>query len=147
MTKPAYRRLKVQVQLVRDLPENKAVCRSPGDAYKLVRDELAKADREKCLSLILNSRNQVVGIDEVSVGSLNSSIIHPREVYKSAILANAASIILVHNHPSSDVEPSEDDLTITKRLWEAGKIIGIDLVDHLIVGRDGFLSFKSKKLL
>jgi DNA repair protein RadC len=112
-----------------------------------VRDELAKADREKRLSLILNSRNQVVGIDDVSVGGLNSSIIHPREVYKSAILANAASIILVHNHPSSDLKPSKDDLMITRRLWEAGKIIEIDLLDHVIVGRDGFLSFKTKKVL
>ena len=143
----AYPRLKVQVQLVRDLPKRSVCCTCPEDVYRLVKDELLTADREKCLALMLDSRNRVIGIDEVSVGSLNSSLIHPREVYKSAILANAATIILVHNHPSTDVEPSEDDLGITKRIGEAGKILGIELADHVIVGEAGFTSFKDRKLL
>ena len=142
-----YQKLSVQVQLIRDLPKVKVSCESAKDVYHLVKDELARADRERFLSLMLDSRNRVIGIDEVSVGSLNASIVHPREVYKSAILANAASIITVHNHPSSNVEPSEDDLDITHLLRKAGKIIGIKLVDHLIVGPDGFMSFKDRKLL
>ena len=148
MSNPTYPKLKVQVQVIRDLPEDKVFCRCSDEVYELVKDVLAKADREKCLSLMLDSRNRVIGIDEVSVGSLTSGIIHPREVYKSAILANAAGIILAHNHPSSSsVKPSKDDITITKRVWEAGKIIGIDLIDHLIVGGNRFLSLKSKGVI
>ncbi|MFZ2969993.1 MAG: JAB domain-containing protein [Minisyncoccia bacterium] len=84
---------------------------------------------------------------EVSVGSLNASIVHPREVFSEAIKNKAASVIFAHNHPSGDTEPSEDDLEITKRLIEAGKILGIEIIDHIIVTKNGFLSFKEKGIL
>jgi DNA repair protein RadC len=95
--------------------------------------------------IALNSRNH--SITEVSVGSLDSSIVHPREVFEEAIKNKAASVIFAHNHPSGDPEPSEDDLAITKRLVEAGKILGIEVLDHVIVTKTGFLSFKEKGLI
>ena len=81
------------------------------------------------------------------IGTLNASLVHPREVFKDAIAHSAASVVLAHNHPSGDPEPSEDDLTITKRLIEAGKILGVEVIDHLIVGKNGFFSFKAKGLV
>src|SRR3972149_6592660 len=95
--------------------------------------------------IALNSRNH--SIAEVSVGSLNASIVHPREVFAEAIKNKAASVIFVHNHPSGDSEPSEGDLVTTKRLVEAGKILEIEVVDHIIVTNNSFLSFKERKLL
>jgi DNA repair protein RadC len=83
----------------------------------------------------------------VSVGTLNANLVHPREVFKEAIQSLAAQIILAHNHPSGDPEPSEDDLEITKRLVEAGTILGIEVVDHIIITKTGFMSFKDKKLI
>ena len=147
MSTATYQKLKVQVQLVREVPQDRPPCESPDDVCQLVKQELAKADRERCLSLMLDARNRVIGIEEVSVGSLNANILHPREIFKSAILANAAAIILAHNHPSGSMDPSDEDLTITKRIQEAGKILGIDVVDHVIVGADGVTSFKEKALI
>ena len=94
--------------------------------------------------IILNSRNWSVA--EVSIGSLNASIVHPREVFAEAIKNKAASVIFVHNHPSGDPEPSEGDLVITKRLVEAGKILEIEVVDHIIITNNNFLSFKESKI-
>ncbi|MCG2809667.1 MAG: hypothetical protein L6275_05030, partial [Candidatus Portnoybacteria bacterium] len=101
--------------------------------------------KEHFYIIVLNSRNHSVA--EVSVGSLNASIVHPREVFAEAIKNKAASVIFVHNHPSGDPEPSEGDLLTTKRLVEAGKILEIEVVDHIIVTRNSFLSFKERKLL
>lgn len=95
----------------------------------------------------MDSRNNLIRENIVSIGTLNANLVHPREVFKEAIDARAASVIVSHNHPSGDPEPSEDDLTITKRLTEAGKILGIEVVDHIIVAKNGFLSFKEKKLI
>ena len=95
--------------------------------------------------IALNSRNH--SLAEVSVGSLNASIVHPREVFAEAIKNKAASVIFSHNHPSGDPEPSEDDIVMTKRLVEAGKILGIEVVDHIIVTKNGFSSFKEKSLI
>jgi DNA repair protein RadC len=81
------------------------------------------------------------------IGTLNTSLAHPREIFKEAIIHNAMSVVLTHNHPSGDPEPSEDDLTITKRLTEAGKILGIEVIDHIIITKTGFFSFKEKGLL
>lgn len=97
--------------------------------------------------LSLDSRNHLIKKDTVSIGSLNANIVHPREVFKDAICASASSIILVHNHPSGDIEPSEDDLEITKRLVEAGKILRIEVIDHIIVTKNEFLSFKEKGMI
>ena len=96
----------------------------------------------------LNTRNVIQYIELVSLGTLNSSLVHPREVYRFAIMKAISSLIISHNHPSGDPEPSEEDLRITRRLTDAGKIIGIELLDHIIIGNDGgFCSFKEKGLM
>ena len=96
----------------------------------------------------MDTKNQPVSINVVSVGSLNSSIVHPREVFKVAILSNAASIIIFHNHPSGDPTPSREDVNVTNRLKEAGKLIGIDLIDHIIIGSENsYCSLKEEGIL
>jgi DNA repair protein RadC len=97
--------------------------------------------------LYLNSRNQVLRREIISIGSLNASIVHPREVYQPAIAVSAASLILAHNHPSGDPTPSDEDLAITRRLVEAGRILGIEVLDHVVVAKDAYASFKERKLL
>lgn len=120
---------------------------SPDDAFELIKTFLEDSDREQLIVCCLDTKNQPTAIQIVSIGSLNSSIVHPREVFKIAILSNAASIILFHNHPSGDVSPSNEDVNITSRLKECGKIIGIELLDHIIVGYNSFLSIKERNLI
>ena len=116
---------------------------NPYDAYKLVKSFLIDSDREKFIVACLDTKNQPVNIQVVSIGSLNSAIVHPREVFKIAVLSNASNIICFHNHPSGNISPSEEDENITRRLKECGEILGIGLVDHIIVGdRDRYFSFK-----
>lgn len=107
---------------------------SPNQAVEIVADELASMDREVFCVMNLNTKGKVVNLNVVSVGVLDSSLVHPREVFKSVILSNAAAVILLHNHPSGVVEPSPDDYEATARLIEAGEILGIKVVDHIIVG-------------
>jgi DNA repair protein RadC len=123
------------------------VIRGPDDVVKLVGKKLRRESREHFLVLLLNARHEVLAWETVSVGSLNASIVHPREVFKPAVLASAASIVLVHNHPSGDPEPSEEDLSITKRLVEVGELLGIGVLDHVIVASRGVVSFRSRQLL
>ncbi|WP_137743748.1 RadC family protein [Robertmurraya siralis] len=118
--------------------------RSPEDGYRLLKLFLEEKDREHFIVASLDTKNQPVSINVCHIGSLNASLVHPREVMKSAILSNAASIIVGHNHPSGMSEPSKEDIEVTKRLVEAGKIIGIDVIDHIIVGEDSFTSLKEK---
>ena len=117
----------------------------PKKVYRLIESKLKDYTREHFYIISLNSRNYSTA--EVSVGSLNASIVHPREVFSEAIKNKAASVIFAHNHPSGDPEPSEDDLVITKRLAEAGKILGIEVTDHVIVAKKTYFSFKENKLL
>ena len=121
--------------------------RGPDDVIAFVGPKLKREQREHFLVLLLNARHEVMAKETVSVGSLNASIVHPREVFKPAVLASAASIVLVHNHPSGDPEPSEEDLSITKRLVEAGELLGIGVLDHVIVASRGVTSFRSRQLL
>lgn len=121
--------------------------KDPQSIVKAIRAGIKDKAKEHFKLILLNTRNKIIGISTVSVGSLNASIVHPREVFKDAIIHNAYSVILVHNHPSGDPEPSEDDLTITKRLTEAGKILGIEVIDHIIIAKNGFFSFKEKGLI
>ncbi len=117
-------------------------------AIQKAENEIDRA-KEKCWTMGLNTKNFIVYVELVSMGTLNASLIHPREVFRFAIMKGLVSgLILVHSHPSGDPEPSEDDLSITKRLYEAGKILGIELVDHIIV-TDGpaFISLKARKKL
>lgn len=95
----------------------------------------------------MNSRHQILRRELVSIGSLNASIVHPREVFRPAIVLCAASLVLVHNHPSGDTTPSEEDLAITRRLKEAGRPLGIELVDHIVVAEAGYTSLRERKLL
>lgn len=104
-------------------------------------------DREMFIVLSLDTKNQPVSINICSIGSLNASIVHPREVFKTAILSNAASIIVAHNHPSGNPKPSKEDINITDRLKECGMIIGIPIVDHIIFGQDQYYSFKDENKL
>ena len=103
--------------------------------------------KESFYIISLTTRNNLISADKVSIGTLSASLAHPREVFLSAIKNSASSVIVVHNHPSGDPQPSEDDLKITKRLVDAGKILGIDVVDHIIVSRTNYFSFKDKGLI
>jgi len=120
--------------------------RGPESVYELCRD-IRAANREHFVGFYLNSRNQVLRREIISIGSLNASIVHPREVFAPAIAVSAASLVLAHNHPSGDPTPSEEDLAITRRLLEAGRIIGIDVLDHVVVARESYASFKERRLL
>lgn len=118
--------------------------RSPEDAAKYMMNEMRFLSQEHFVCLYLNTKNQVMHKQTIFIGSLNASIVHPREVYKEAFRRSAASIICLHNHPSGDPSPSREDIEVTKRLVECGKIIGIDLLDHIIIGENKFVSLKEK---
>lgn len=120
---------------------------TPADAADLVRPILEGADREHFLAVCLDTKNRVNAIHTVSVGTLNSSPVHPREVFKAAILSNSAAVILAHNHPSGDPQPSRDDVEITRRLAECGKILGIQVLDHVVLGDGCYVSFRERGLL
>jgi DNA repair protein RadC len=120
---------------------------SPKAVADYLREKLGREKKENFIILSLDSRNNLIKDNIVSVGTLNANLVHPREVFKEAINNRAASIIITHNHPSGDSEPSEDDLEITKRLTEAGKIIGIDVLDHIIITKTKIFSFKEKGLI
>ncbi|MFZ3076424.1 MAG: DNA repair protein RadC, partial [Psychrobacter glacincola] len=128
-------------------PEIRPVIRSPKDISILLMEEMRHLDREQFRTVLLNTKNQVLETEVVSVGSLNSSIVHPREVFKNPIKKSAAALILVHNHPSGDPTPSREDIEVTKRLTEAGKILGIDILDHIIIGDNRYSSLKEKDLI
>ena len=117
---------------------------SPADVASYLMDEMQFLEKEHFRAMLLDIKNQLICIEDISVGSLNSSIVHPREVFKPAIRRTSASIILVHNHPSGDPTPSREDLLVTRRLVDAGKIIGIDVIDHVIIGNGSYVSLKEK---
>ena len=121
--------------------------RNPEDAAGMVMEEMRYLDREHFYALILNTKNQVMAREKISIGTLNSSAVHPRELFKAAIRRSAAAIILVHNHPSGDPAPSGEDREVTAKLVEAGKIMGIQVLDHIIIGDNIFVSFKAEGLL
>jgi len=112
----------------------------PADAYGLVKDELINSDREILLSVMLTVKNDLIGVETVSIGSITASTTTPRDVFKSAILANAVAIIVCHNHPSGDLIPSDSDIALTKQIVEAGELLGIKVLDHLIVSNRGYRS-------
>ena len=114
---------------------------SPADVLPEIR-HIRDLNKEHFVAIFLNARNQVIKTDTISIGSLNASLVHPREVFAPAVGISAASLILTHNHPSGDVTPSKEDISLTKRMVQAGQIMGIEIVDHLIVASDKFLSMK-----
>lgn len=146
---PAKRVNIVQVKLIREnsmLYKGRKI-RSPQDAFELISEFLGDVDREHFVVLCLDTKNQPTCIQTVHIGSLNASIVHPREVLKSALLSNSASIIVGHNHPSNISDPSPEDIEVTERLNKACSIIGVDLLDHLIICTDSFRSLKESGYL
>ncbi len=122
------------------------VISSPADVERLLRGRIASLDRENFVVMLLNTKNEVIETSTVSVGTLSASLVHPREVFKPAVRASAASVVLAHNHPSGKVEPSREDREVTRRLGQAAGILGIEVLDHVIVG-DGYFSMKEHGML
>ncbi|MFO7811283.1 MAG: DNA repair protein RadC [Candidatus Delongbacteria bacterium] len=124
--------------------KKRVIIRGPEDVYKYA-SEMKKFSKEFFRGIYLNSKNYIIHDENVSVGHLTGTLVHPREVFKSAIECSASSIIVVHNHPSGDFEPSEDDNKITKMLKESGEILKIPLVDHIIISENGYYSYSEKR--
>ena len=135
-------------ELGRRLLQNKksVLLLSPKDVWEELKD-IRDNKKEHFVIFFLDARNQEIKREIISIGSLNANLVHPREVFEPAVRHLAAQIIVAHNHPSGDTEPSEDDLEITKRLVESGKILGIDVVDHIVVTKDKFLSMKQEGII
>lgn len=119
--------------------ENKKV-RSPQDSAEIFRNFIGNADREMFVVMCLNTKNEVTSLTVAHIGSLNASVVHPREVFKTAILSNSFAIAVCHNHPSGNPTPSPEDISVTQRLVQAGQIIGIEVLDHIVLGDDKHVS-------
>ena len=115
---------------------------SPEAAAAILRPHLADKQKEHFVALLLDSRHHLIRMSPIAVGSLSATLVHPRELFKEAIAASAAAVIIAHNHPSGDPEPSEHDIELTKRLVRAGALLGIEMIDHLIVGKDDIVSLR-----
>lgn len=127
--------------------DSKITINSPKDIAEMLMIEMADLNQEVLKLIVLSTKNKIIKVKDVFKGTLNSSLIHPREIYCEAIKSSGASIIICHNHPSGDPNPSEEDINITLRLIECGKIIGINLLDHIIVGDKKYLSLKEKGII
>lgn len=121
--------------------------KTPSDAAELVMEDMRYLKKEYMKLILLNIKNMIISIKDVSIGSINSSIVHPREIFVEAIKASSASIIICHNHPSGDPTPSQEDINVTKRIQEAGRIVGIELIDHIVVGDGKYISLKEKNII
>jgi DNA repair protein RadC len=121
--------------------------KNPQSVVKAIRSSIKDKAKEHFKLILLDNRNKIISISTISIGTLNASLVHPREIFKEAIIHNSAPVVLAHNHPSGDPEPSEEDMKITERLVESGKILGIEVIDHIIIGKTNFSSFKERGLL
>lgn len=128
------------------LPEAQVI-RSPRDAADILMEQLRYLQKEHFVCLFLNTKNHIIAQETLSIGSLNSSIVHPREVFRAAIKCSSASVVCAHNHPSGDPTPSPEDIRMTERLCEAGEIVGIDVLDHIVIGDGEFISLKEQGLM
>ena len=138
-----YKGIMCRVYLVRENPDSEIISVSDSSAaYELVKEELVNSDRERFLSIMLTIKNHLIGVETVSIGSITASIISARDVFKSAILSNAVSVILCHNHPSGVLSPSDNDIDLTKHRIEAGELLGIKVLDHLIISDQGYRSLR-----
>jgi DNA repair protein RadC len=138
-----YKGIRCRVCLVRENTGDEIIkINNESDAYELVKDELVNSDREILLSVMLTVKNDLIGVETVSIGSITASTTTPRNIFKSAILANAVAIIVCHNHPSGELVPSKNDIEITKQLIAAGELLGIKVLDHLIVSNQGYKSLR-----
>lgn len=140
-----YGGMKCRVCLVREGEGQAVKISNPEDVYNLVKDNMANSDREMLLSIMLATSNHLIGVETVSIGTLNASHVSPREVFKSAILSNACSIILCHNHPSGELKPSPEDYIATDLISKAGDLLNIKLMDHIVVSHKGFKSLKEEQ--
>lgn len=127
--------------------EEEIYIRDSKDAYNYLKDKIANLKKEQFRGLYLNSRNKLIHDEVISLGTLTTNLVHPREVFQPAIQYSAVAIILAHNHPSGYPEPSEDDIKITQQLIKASKIINIEILDHIIIGKNKYFSLKDKKLI
>ena len=136
------------MEMLRRVMQNETPCRvsCPLDVYRLSLD-LVSLYQEHFVVFFLNTKNRIIRRKTITIGSLSATVIHPREVFRAAIQHSSAAIVCVHNHPSGDPTPSFEDIEVTRRLVDAGKIIGIDVLDHVIVGRDGYVSLKEGGLI
>ncbi|WMM23559.1 DNA repair protein RadC [Tissierella sp. MB52-C2] len=126
---------------------NKVRINEPSTIANLYMDEMRYLQKEHFRIVLLDTKNQIIVTEEISVGTLNASIVHPRDVFKAAIKRNSNAMILIHNHPSGDPTPSNEDMNITNRLIDAGNLIGIKVLDHIIIGDNRYISFKEKNLI
>lgn len=131
-------------RVVRHPPENKKQIRCAEDAAEYVMDRMRHLKKEHFLILHLDTKHRLIGEEVVSVGSLDASIVHPREIFKSAVKRSASAILCLHNHPSGDPTPSPEDVAVTSRLCEAGRLLGIDVLDHIVVGDGRFTSLRAE---
>lgn len=138
------RRLKNEVKLNRN---KKLIINSPKDIFQLLRGKIINFHKEYFVVVSLDNRNKIISVDTVSIGILNSSLIHPRETFEIAIKNHAAAIILCHNHPSGELKPSKDDIIITDNLIKAGKFMGIEIYDHIIITKEEYFSFAKNRLI
>lgn len=142
------KRVVLEKEVTKNCPDLTYVIKSPEDAAVVGREfmHIHEEPEEYMYMICMNVKNKIIGVFEISHGTVNVSLVSPREVFQKALLANSVSIILMHNHPSGDPTPSREDIDVTKRLVEAGKIIGIEVLDHIIVG-DRYSSLKEKGYL
>lgn len=139
--------LELANRLAKSRTATRPIIHTPEDAAKLLMTEMRWLQKEHFRILLLNTKHHVLSIPTISIGSLSASIVHPREVFREAIRSSAAAIILAHNHPSGDPSPSDEDIKITKRLTEIGKLMDITVLDHIIIGDGRYLSMKDKGIL
>ncbi|MCL4516524.1 MAG: DNA repair protein RadC [Firmicutes bacterium] len=128
-------------------PEVRQAVNTPADVSKMLMPQMRYMDKEHFQVLFLNTKNQLLGKKVVSIGSLNASIVHPRELFRESIRYGSAAVILAHNHPSGDPTPSQEDLAMTRRVAEGGRLLGIEVLDHVIIGDNRFVSLKERGLM
>ena len=145
--------IKAALELAKRLEDNdslhitKTIIKSPDDILHIIKKELKGKKKEYFILALLDTRNHLIAIRTISIGSLDTSIVHPREVFLEAVTNSAASVIFVHNHPSGNPDPSEEDIKLTRQLIEAGKLLDIDVLDHIVISDDGYFSMKAKNLI
>jgi DNA repair protein RadC len=138
-----YKGIRCRVYLIRENPDSEIISISDSSAaYELVKEELVNSDRERFLSIMLTIKNHLIGVETVAVGSNHACVIRPVDVLKGAVLSNAFGCILAHNHPSGILIPSDNDIELTKHLIQAGELLGIKVLDHLIISNQGYRSLR-----
>lgn len=147
MHKPAARRCAHCDRVSRQQPNDRALIDSPEAAAHVLLPQFANADRERCVAGYVDTKHRLLSVVTVSIGSIDHTFMAPREVFRDALLENAAAVVLAHNHPSGDPEPSADDVAVSQRLVRAGSLIGVEVLDHLVIGADQWVSLARRGVL